>query len=711
MRLIRVRNLNPRRAIILLTFLTGLSLTLYIYRVHVDIPEEYEGYYTQAIEQYNTAKEQVYKNFQYYAGTEEDSNNITGIDPEEESNEEEYVDTGVSTRVPEEDKKKFDDVRNRFEDKDIPEIEELPDDPSSDQNKEDVEKEQKLMVDNDKSNNSTTTDTSIDTTETNFEVEKPEDNKIDEIMDDHDTNNLIKSEKIKTENKIKEEEIDIENEKKKSDIDVLENSTSKDNSNVKETDENENSKPNFNDVEEPKNDKFDEILDDHDTNTLEKIEKINTENNEKINEIETEKDSLDNFLENSSYKKDESSDSGTSESDANEDKSNALFKRLQYPLFTDVVIDERASELKLQENIKIYKDALKKPISEPKLDNLVRQGDPLAGRANATILALVRNDDLDKMVSSIQQFEEKFNFKFGYPYTLMNDEPFTEEFQNKIKSILPSKRVINFVHVNPEEWNMPDTIDRKKYKENTEELAKQSIQHVEEESYHNMCRFYSRSFYHQDILKQYKYTWRIEPDVNFYCDIDYDIFQFMEMNDKIYGFTISLYDEPNTVKSLWNRTMEFVKENPQFLNENGSYEWLKENLQKPTNFEISGYSTCHFWTNFEITNLDFLRSDAYEKYVKFLETTGGFYYERWGDAPVRSIALGLFADKSKIHWFRDVAYQHFPYTNCPASEIDSTRCDGKCKTGRFSPYRKLNVENCLPTWIKYSMTEEQLNLY
>lgn len=57
-----------------------------------------------------------------------------------------------------------------------------------------------------------------------------------------------------------------------------------------------------------------------------------------------------------------------------------------------------------------------------------------------------------------------------------------------------------------------------------------------------------------------------------------------------------------------------------------------------------------FRSNFEIADMSFWRSKKYEDYFNHLDRAGGFFYERWGDAPVHSIALGLFEDKSKIHW-------------------------------------------------------------
>jgi hypothetical protein len=49
--------------------------------------------------------------------------------------------------------------------------------------------------------------------------------------------------------------------------------------------------------------------------------------------------------------------------------------------------------------------------------------------------------------------------------------------------------------------------------------------------------------------------------------------------------------------------------------------------------------------------MEFWRREAYDAYFNYLDRAGGFFYERWGDAPVHSIGLGLFEDASKIHWW------------------------------------------------------------
>ena len=42
-------------------------------------------------------------------------------------------------------------------------------------------------------------------------------------------------------------------------------------------------------------------------------------------------------------------------------------------------------------------------------------------------------------------------------------------------------------------------------------------------------------FYRHPLLQQYKWYWRVEPDVHFRCDIDFDPFLFMEDHNKTYG--------------------------------------------------------------------------------------------------------------------------------------------------------------------------------
>lgn len=50
-------------------------------------------------------------------------------------------------------------------------------------------------------------------------------------------------------------------------------------------------------------------------------------------------------------------------------------------------------------------------------------------RINATLLALVRNQEVKGMVQAMQDLERTWNHKFNYPWTFFNDVPFSDEFK------------------------------------------------------------------------------------------------------------------------------------------------------------------------------------------------------------------------------------------------------------------------------------------
>lgn len=384
---------------------------------------------------------------------------------------------------------------------------------------------------------------------------------------------------------------------------------------------------------------------------------------------------------------------------------NEKFRSLLTPL---LVPNSLSPKEVLQENVKLVEDILSQKIDEPKDLKLVKisENPDNYKLENATFVSLVRNSELAKLKGTIKQIESTFNDKYHYPYVFLNEEPFTDRFKSAIQQLTKSECF--FEQVSTEEWYKPSSIDKDREKAGIKYLEEKGVGYAAEESYHNMCRYYSSQFYNHPTMQKFKYYWRIEPNTNYFCDIDYDVFKFMKDNDKVYGFVLNLYDSPDSVKTLWPTTIEFLAKNPTYLHPNAASNYLRENLQNPGNFKTAnGYSTCHFWSNFEIGDMDFYRGEAYSSWVKYLNEIGGFYYERWGDAPVHSIGVSLFADKSRIHWFRDIGYEHFPYLNCPNSD----KCGNRCKKGMFSKFDNLNNQNCLANYIKYEMTDDELNYY
>ena len=146
-----------------------------------------------------------------------------------------------------------------------------------------------------------------------------------------------------------------------------------------------------------------------------------------------------------------------------------------------------------------------------------------------------------------------------------------------------------------------------------------------------VCRYNSGFFWRSELLKDYDWYWRVEPSTGFYCDQLYDPFTFMRINNKRYSFVMSLFEFRSTIETLWASTREFARLHPDYLAANNAVEFLTDSKDKDAMFS-KDFNLCHFWSNFEIADLNLWRSKPYRDYFDFLDQKGGFFYERWGDA-------------------------------------------------------------------------------
>ncbi|KAF5329373.1 hypothetical protein D9619_009451 [Psilocybe cf. subviscida] len=306
-------------------------------------------------------------------------------------------------------------------------------------------------------------------------------------------------------------------------------------------------------------------------------------------------------------------------------------------------------------------------------------------RENATFVILCRNDQLWDAVKSVREIEDRFNRRYHYPYVFLNEVPFTEEFKYLLQNIVSSKA--EFGLIPHDHWFQPDWIDEERAAAGRTKMVADDIIYGGSVSYRNMCRFNSGFFFRHPLMLKYKWYWRIEPDVHFHCDILFDPFRFMEEHNKIYGFTISMVEYEATIATLWGHVKKFIADHPQYVAKDNAMGFISDDSTG------SSYNLCHFWSNFEVGNMEFWRGEAYMKFFEYLDSQGGFYYERWGDAPVHSIAAALFANKDQIHFFDEIGYEHAPYTHCPkaADHFEKGRCT--CNPGNNVDWDGISCHN------------------
>lgn len=326
------------------------------------------------------------------------------------------------------------------------------------------------------------------------------------------------------------------------------------------------------------------------------------------------------------------------------------------------------------------------------------------GRENATLMMLVRNWELDGALKSMRALEDRFNHRYNYDWVFLNDVPFTDEFV--VATSAMASGMTYYGHIPSEDWNCPDWINQTLYQHKLEIMANAGVVFGGSSSYRNMCRFNSGFFYKQKLLQKYDYYMRVEPNVDYYCDFPYDPFKVMRTNKYKYGFILSLYEYEDTIPSLWENIEEFIETRSDHIDmDTNSYNFLIDQQYFSPNTiglidSTSDYNLCHFWSNFEVGDLNFFRSKEYNDYFEFLDSKGGFYYERWGDAPVHTIAASLLLKSEEIIHFDEIGYDHKPYFACPKSF--GIRLQQRCICDVDS---KRNIDpsvlSCLPRWWKH----------
>lgn len=297
--------------------------------------------------------------------------------------------------------------------------------------------------------------------------------------------------------------------------------------------------------------------------------------------------------------------------------------------------------------------------------------DATISRENATLFTLCRNSELYEILDSIQQLETRFNGNFHYDWVFLNEEPFSPEFIELTSNMVSGRARYGLIP--RKHWSYPPFIDQERAKEIRESRKWSAITYGSSESYRHMCRFNSLFFYKHPIMEEYDYYWRVEPHVNFACDIIDDPFKFLKENKKKYGFTISMRELPNTIESLWATSKLYFKK---LATNVFDAEQTHNLLNFISDDGGESYNYCHYWTNFEIADLSIYRNDIYEGYVQHLDQAGGFFYERWGDAPIHSIIFSLILDMDEIFLFQNISYEHTVAKTCPMN--DAFRKEAKC---------------------------------
>jgi len=206
-----------------------------------------------------------------------------------------------------------------------------------------------------------------------------------------------------------------------------------------------------------------------------------------------------------------------------------------------------------------------------------------------------------------------------------------------------------------------------------------------------MCRFYSGFFWKHPALQPYDWFWRLDTDVEFHCDINYDPIERLVENNALYGFVQVSDDadwiQPSLVSNV-SAYMASVHNGEQSLDRDGktpltfpdeanhAFAWRgKEGIEKAMRGKAENSDWTHrcMYDNFEISHRSIWESEIYTRFFEYLDHAGGFFYERWGDAPVHSFGIAMTLRKDQAFQLKDTGYQHQGWEfQCPTQSSSCT---------------------------------------
>ncbi|KAG1151224.1 hypothetical protein G6F37_008838 [Rhizopus arrhizus] len=340
-------------------------------------------------------------------------------------------------------------------------------------------------------------------------------------------------------------------------------------------------------------------------------------------------------------------------------------------------------------------------IDEMKCDTELREDVWDHVQVKGAFYMMTRNEDLPKAKATIKSIEDRFNGRLGYPWIFLNNQKFSPEFKKYIKKTVSNPDQVYFGQVDLEAWNYPPWIDSVRSQTLFTGFRDLGYPKINRPSYSNYLRYQSGLFFHHPLFDDVDYVWRVDAGSYYSCEMfRNDPFQTMQEKNKSIGFSLTeRATNEITLFSLWPVTKHFMNLYPNLIEQDSIYPWL-------TNAD-NEYNMCQISTSFEILSLSFLKSEKYRAFFYYLDLVGGFFYERWTDAAVRTVAAALFLKKQEIYFFNDVAYAYKDKAHCPLNFtlLENCACDYK---DSFD-YRRSSCTLDLLHIIKPKMIDEMIS--
>ncbi|KAG6910070.1 hypothetical protein DXG01_013520 [Tephrocybe rancida] len=293
-------------------------------------------------------------------------------------------------------------------------------------------------------------------------------------------------------------------------------------------------------------------------------------------------------------------------------------------------------------------------------------------RPNGVILILLSPKRIQQATLALRNVEDRFNRRLKYPYRLVmvegEYEEVTEVQKERIAHITEGRA--KFTEIPKSQWDAPASLNQSLMDASIEKIG--LVTHYEE---HRVRRGIAR-LVDVSIPADVQISQRLDTDVEFHCDVAYDPIQRVIDNNALYGFVQIIPDGEWVQPTLASNVSAFMAtEKDNFpLDANHRFVWRgDENVAKALRGEAGNpeWTGLCMYNNFEISHRSIWENPIYTRFFEFLDRAGGFFYERWGDAPVHSFGIAMTLRKDQVVQFTDMG--SVTIFQCTGITIDDQR--------------------------------------
>lgn len=260
---------------------------------------------------------------------------------------------------------------------------------------------------------------------------------------------------------------------------------------------------------------------------------------------------------------------------------------------------------------------------------------------NATIIYLIRSsaEDVNEIKESLSLLKKNFLSEYPYKIKIFRESDFLKKWEDEIKYIYPEIDFCEVVfEVPPQNFGLeiPEYFPHPTHGNGPIAWGHPGFNL----GYRHMCRFMAGEIFKHPALSSYDWYLRLDTDSFILSKINFDPFQKMRTGGKVYGFNNIQNDHPDVVVDLYEESENYFK------------------LRGITPINTVDKPKI-FYTNFEICDLNWFRGKEYTEFYDFIDHLGGIYTKRWGDAPIRYIAVkSLLPSENILDFSHLIEYKH-----------------------------------------------------